>query len=167
MMALIHENLYKSKDLSGIDASAFLQDTVAHLSSYIIDSDKIVLKADIGKASLDIDNAIPCGLIVNELVTNAVKYAFPPEAIRARGESFRGEIVVSLHPDDGGGYRLSVADNGVGIPEGLASGKSGSLGLQLVKGLVAQIHGKLKVERSEGTAFIILFGESGSPRKIT
>jgi len=163
MMALIHENLYKSKDLSGIDAKAFLRETVDHLSSYIVDPDKTALRSNIGDVTLDIEAAIPCGLIVNELVTNALKYAFPPDVFVEREESFKGEIAVGLHPAGDGGFVLSVRDNGIGIPEGLDAGKAGSLGLQLVRGLVSQIHGSLKVERAAGTSFTILFGCKEKP----
>jgi two-component sensor histidine kinase/ligand-binding sensor domain-containing protein len=158
MMARIHENLYKSRDLAGIEAGPYLRETVDHLSSYISDPGKIGLRADIREVFLDIDSAIPCGLIVNELVTNAVKYAFPPEMIREQDESFRGEIVVSLRPGAEGGSLLTVKDNGVGLPEGLDFGKPGSLGLHLVNGLVAQLHGTIRIERKNGTEFKIAFG---------
>jgi len=163
MMALIHENLYKSKDLAGIDAQGFLRETVYHLASYILHPEKVILRAEISNVTLDIDTAIPCGLIVNELVTNAVKYAFPPEIFRTRSEGFKGEIVVSFLPAEDGGYVLSVRDNGTGLPEGLDAGKAGSLGLQLVKGLVGQIQGTLEIGRTGGTAFTILFGRKSAP----
>ncbi len=158
MMGLIHENLYRSKDLSGIEAASFLKETIDHLASYIVDPARVSLRSEIGSVSLDIDTAIPCGLIVNELVTNSLKYAFPPDFLQARGESFLGKIVVRLQPAEAGGYVLAVRDNGIGIPPGLEAGKAGSLGLQLVRGLVGQIQGTLEVDRAGGTIVTIRFG---------
>lgn len=154
-MALIHEQLYRSNDLARIDFAAYVQDLVGHLKQTLgSESVPVRFHLDIEPLPLSLDLAIPCGMIVNELVSNAQKHAFP------NGEE--GEIHVEF-TGQSGSYRLTVADNGVGIQEELATAEDSSLGLKVVQALTRQIHGDLELEHDQGTAFIIRF----NPEKDT
>lgn len=149
-MALVHEKLYESKDLANIDFNEYIEYLIKMLfRSYAINSEKIRLKLNIKKVMLKIDKAIPCGLIVNELILNSLKHAF------ADGD--RGEIEVSLFFINENEVELAVSDNGIGVPEGIDFNNSGSLGLKLVNILTDQIDGKLYLDRSKGTKFQIRF----------
>ncbi len=151
-MALVHEKLYQSKDLSRIDFGQYLENLIVYLvHSYQIDSGRIRLKIDVGNATLDINTAIPCGLIINELVTNALKHAFPGGR--------KGEVRVILRPGADGRLILTVGDNGVGWPPEEDFRKTDTLGLQLVTMLVDQLDGAIDLERKPGTAFRITFRE--------
>jgi len=108
------------------------------------------LRTNLDNVSLDISQAIPCGLIINELVCNALKHAFPVGR--------EGEITVQLQRGNGGKMTLVVADSGIGLPEDVDFQKSSSLGLNLVCALVKQLEGRIELDRSAGTAFEITFG---------
>ncbi|MCD1296158.1 hypothetical protein CUJ83_14235 [Methanocella sp. CWC-04] len=150
-MAFIHERMYQSKDLSRIDFEEYIQSLTMHLlRSYGASGDRIVLNMDVDNVLLGVDTAIPCGLIVNELVSNSLKYAFPD------GE--KGSISVGLH-NDNGKYILVVGDNGIGLPEDLDLRNTTTLGLQLVNTLVNQLEGEMELERDSGTLFRIMFKE--------
>jgi PAS domain S-box-containing protein len=158
-MALVHEKLYQSKDLSRIDFRQYLENLVVYLvHSYQVDSGRVRLKLDVGDAALDINTAVPCGLIVNELVTNALKHAFPG------GRT--GRVRVTLRPGAEGRFILTVADNGIGFPEAVDFQKTDTLGMQLVTMLVDQLDGTLTLERKRGTAFRIAFKEPKSKPRI-
>ncbi|MBU4313166.1 MAG: sensor histidine kinase, partial [Candidatus Omnitrophica bacterium] len=149
-MALVHEKLYESKDLTNIDFDEYIKNLAQILfRSYKINREKIRLKLNIEKVELNIDKAIPCGLIINELLLNCLKHAF------ADGDE--GEIEVSLLFVNGNEVVLTVSDSGTGIPEGMDSNNSGSLGLKIVNILTDQIDGKLDLDRSKGTRFQIRF----------
>ncbi|MBN2225942.1 MAG: PAS domain S-box protein [candidate division Zixibacteria bacterium] len=149
-MALIHEALYKADDLSSIDAHAYFRDLANYVTrTYRDQAQHVKLTADIVNISLTIHTAIPCGLIVNELLSNALKHAFP------KGET--GEIHVSLHRENDGLIRLTVRDNGVGLPPAVDVEKSASLGLQLIKTLAGQINATVEIDRANGTAFTLSF----------
>lgn len=149
-MAIIHEKLYQSGDMSKISASDYLSDILRELSaSYAVNNGRTVIRTDIQDITLSLDNAIPFGLIVNELVSNAMKHAFPG--------SMQGEIKVVIARISAKDIKLSVADSGVGLPDDLASRKSASLGLNLVDALVRQVHGKLSLYTDSGTRFEITF----------
>jgi two-component sensor histidine kinase/HAMP domain-containing protein len=155
-MALIHEKLYRSSDLSKIDFKDYINSLAADLFKfYAVDADRITLKLHVDKIAFEIDTAIPCGLLINELLTNALKHAFP--------EKRRGEINISLREKEIAGgiaYDMIVSDNGVGIPEDFDITKTKSLGLQLIKTLVEhQLQGKLDLHRNNGTRFHISFRE--------
>jgi PAS domain S-box-containing protein len=152
-MALIHEKLYQSKDIARIDFAEYIRNLSGNLiRSYGSSPAMVKLAIDADQISLGVDTAIPCGLIINELVTNSLKYAFPDGRI--------GEVRVSLkRENDDGLYRLVVADNGVGLPESIEPRKTTSLGLQLVTTLVDQLNGTIEVKRENGTEFIIRFSE--------
>ena len=154
-MALIHEKLYQSKDIARIDFAEYIRNLVGNLiRSYNASPAMVRLNIDADNVSLGIDTAIPCGLIINELVTNSLKYAFP--------DGRKGEIRVGLRSGidgDPGKYRLVVADNGVGLPESIEVGKTGTLGMQLVSTLIEQLNGTVVVGREGGTEFVITFSE--------
>ncbi|MCK4694572.1 MAG: PAS domain S-box protein, partial [Candidatus Cloacimonetes bacterium] len=148
-MALIHEQLYRTEDLSSIDFNNYVKSATRHLmASYSVDPNQIRVRFDITEISFDINIAIPCGLIINELVSNAMKYAFP--------ENKKGEIFISIkHIDDS--YRLFVSDNGVGMSKKTKLNNPATLGLQLVDALTKQIHGAVEIDRKQGTKFTITF----------
>ena len=148
-MALIHEKMYQSKDLARVDFVQYLTDLVSGLPASLGISENVSLKVDISGGLSDIDTASSCGLIVNELVSNSMKYAFP--------EGQAGEIVVSFAVGDDGSAVLTVSDDGVGFPEDLNFKETGSLGLQLVNTLSDQIDGELRLIKDGGTTFEITF----------
>jgi PAS domain S-box-containing protein len=117
--------------------------------SYGLNSPKVALKTDVEDVAFVVDTAIPCGLIINELVSNSLKHAFP--------EDRDGEIKVSLRRNDKAEVELTVSDNGVGMPEDVDFRKTDSLGLNLVNALVVQLQGEIKLYREKGTEFIITF----------
>jgi PAS domain S-box-containing protein len=147
-MALVHEELYQSHDLAQIDFAAYIDRLTGYLLYVHGVGDTIALQLDISAAHFGVDTAIPCGLIVNELVSNALKYAFP----NGRG----GQLQVSLHPAIEG-WRLEVADDGVGLPPSVDFRNSDTLGLQLVGILATQLHGTLALDRAHGTRFRVDF----------
>ena len=152
-MALIHEKLYQSANLADIDFAGYLDSLISYLNrSYNSAQKEVALRLQMEPVSLNIDTAMPCGLIVNELVSNALKHAFP----NGKG----GEITVQLKSKEKDLIELVVSDNGVGIPEGIAIENSPSLGLQLVNALVQQLNGKLQYDPSQGTRFTISFSNS-------
>lgn len=147
-MALVHEKLYQSEDLSNIDFKGYIEHLANTLfRSYGINGTKTALKVDAEDVMLGVDTAIPCGLIINELVSNSLKYAFPA--------GIEGEIEIVFRLIDENEIELMVSDNGVGIPEDLDFRNSNSLGLKLVNILTDQIGGKLELDRSKGTRFHI------------
>lgn len=150
-MALIHERLYQSTDLKRIDFGEYIQSLSTELfNTYAGDFGLIELKINVEDVMLDINTAIPLGLIVNELLTNSLKHAFP--------EGMKGEINVDFHKQDDH-YQFTVKDNGVGFPFDLDFQNTDSLGLQIVNSLTQQIDGKIELNRSHGTEFKITFKE--------
>jgi two-component sensor histidine kinase len=149
-MALVHEKLYRSQDLSEVDFGAYIESLSCHLfMSYSMDSTKIDLDLDVKDVYLDINTSIPCGLIINELVSNSLKHAFPGRE--------KGKIHVGVSLDNGGKIQLVVRDDGVGLPEDLDVKQSETLGLQLVTMLVEQLQGQMNIENKNGTTFEIIF----------
>lgn len=148
-MALIHEKLYQSKGLASIHFSEYINNLVAHLMrTYGVDASRITIMTDLADATLNLDTAIPCGLIVSELVSNALKHAFP--------QCSSGTVRIEL-THEAGGLELSVSDNGIGLPPGLTPETCPSLGLQLVTALVRQLGGILEVSSEQGTRFSVKF----------
>lgn len=148
-MALVHESLYKAPDLSRIPFADYMRNLTSHLSaSHPEIRERVRLNLDIDTVYLDIQQAIPCGLIINELVTNALKHAFPDKK--------PGEVMVSLKRTGEECLEIAVRDQGIGLPELVVPGLTGSLGLQIVFDLIRQMDGKLEIERKNGTGFRIL-----------
>ncbi|HEY9197787.1 MAG TPA: PAS domain S-box protein [Gammaproteobacteria bacterium] len=153
-MALIHQTLYQSQNFSGVDFGHFLDNLVPMLSaSYGIDPRRITLAIDAAEVLLPLNMAIPCGLVVNELITNSLKHAFP--------DSRTGRIDISLSKEPDGHVRLVLADDGVGIPESVDFEKTGSLGLKLVTLLAEQLAGELDINRAHPTRFSLRFPMAG------
>jgi len=151
-MALIHERLYQSSDLSRIEFSQYLRNLTTHLfHSYQVDASRVQLKLEAEEVHLNINTAIPCGLIVNELVSNALKHGFP--------EGRKGELEIGLSAVPEDGYVLKIKNDGVGFPEGLDFRKTETLGMQIINTLVEQIGGRLELSREKGTAFRLEFNE--------
>jgi len=149
-MAMIHEKLYQSSNFSNINFKEYLERLISGIFySYEITNGNIGSEIDIDDVNLSIDTAIPLGLIINELVTNSVKYAFP------QGE---GTISIKLKslPEQ---MELIVADDGTGLPENIDIHNPKTLGLQLVKSLIEQLDGNIRVDNCNGTEFRITFKE--------
>jgi len=151
-MSLIHERLYRAKDLASIDACEYVRDLVAHLFSLYASPARVVRSyVRVDDLSLGIDTAIPCGLLLTELVSNVLKHAYPPEWGR------EGRIDVELRAAKEGWLTLTVGDDGVGLPADLDLKQAQSLGLQLVNLLAGQLKGTVALDRSAGTTFRITF----------
>ncbi len=149
-MALIHEALYKSDDLANIDFTDYINRMATHLLSlYREEIGQVRINQETQGILLDINKAIPCGLIISELISNALKHAFPDR----RG----GEVFIKMKRDTRGRCTLVVKDTGVGFPEKLDFRDAKTLGLQLVTDLVSQLQGKIELQTKEGTEFIIRF----------
>jgi PAS domain S-box-containing protein len=152
-MALIHEKLYQSEDLDRVDFPEYIQELASNLYySYEAGSKDIALTINVDNVQLGIDTAIPCGLIINELVSNSLKYAFPS------GRS--GEIIIDLHWQDDTELILRVSDNGIGFPQNIDFKNTKSLGLQLVIALTNQLDGNIELNRDIGTEFKLKFPEN-------
>lgn len=148
-MGLIHEQLYQMELFSSLQFDEYIQnlgETVA--SSFIDDSKEISISYDTKPVELEMDQAISCGLLLNELLTNAFKHAFPDRA--------NGDIKISVHEKDGI-VRLKVGDNGIGIPEEVKEGQNGSLGIKLIHTLTQQLGGELEITEDNGSCFILTF----------
>ncbi|HEY9245268.1 MAG TPA: histidine kinase dimerization/phosphoacceptor domain -containing protein [Candidatus Methanoperedens sp.] len=150
-MSLVHEKLYNSKDFTRIDFKDYITDMVSVLfESYSVHTDNVKLNINVENIFLPIDSAIPCGLIINELVTNSLKYAFP--------DGRKGEIKIELHKTEGNYLEILVSDNGIGMPDEFDFEKTDSLGLQLVSILGKnQLDGRIDLDLSKGTEFQIRF----------
>ena len=148
-MALVHEKLYQSEDLARINYKDYLRTITRSLvQSYRQAGTAVDLRLDLEELFIPVDAAIPCSLVVNELLTNAMKYAF-------RGCE-RGVVSITLSHKDGE-VELAVADNGVGFPEDVDYTNTETLGMQLVTNLVGQLRGTLEADFSSGTRFVIRF----------
>ena len=141
-MALIHQNLHQDENnLSSIKVLGYLDQLTSELmSSYKVDHDKVRLKLDVDDLVLDVDSIIPIGLIVNELVSNSLKYAFP--------EGREGTIVVNLHKTSEKTLRLEVIDNGIGYKKELINAKS--FGLRLIQALSDRLKADYKLDGQNG-----------------
>ena len=148
-MSFIHESLYRSDDFSYVNFSGYINSLASNLvQSYIIEHGDIHLELSLGDLNLNLDQAIPCGLIINELVSNSIKYAFPDKR--------QGNIRIELNQDKEKLY-LSVSDNGIGLPSNFDVENTDTLGLQLVYTLISQLDGDIKVINKKGTTFLFNF----------
>jgi len=153
-MALIHEQLYGTADLAKIDFGRYIEGLAANLfDAYGIEPARVRLDVRADDISLGVDMAVPCGLIINELVSNALKYAFPSQ--RA------GTIEIAVAALHGGRLEIVVADDGIGLalPDGDAEKRT--LGLRLVDTLVAQLDGTVDIQTDHGTRFGIMLNAPG------
>ena len=151
-IALIHEKLYQSVDLTGIEIDGYVRQLAGELlRAYGVRPEAVSFRFNASGIFLGVDAAIPCGLIINELVSNALKYGLP------HGKT--AEIWIEIHRSATGGFTLSVRDNGVGIPEHFDLQTTRTLGLKLVSDLARQLGGTLELERNNGTTVKIAFME--------
>jgi PAS domain S-box-containing protein len=149
-MALVHETLYQSQELARLDLARYIHTLSAQLvQSYTIDPQRISVQIQVTQVVLDMDQAIPCGLILNELLSNAFKYAFP--------QNRTGEVHIELHANTAQQAALMVRDNGIGFPDEIDFRHTESLGLQLVTMLTEQLQGTITLERADGTTFTLTF----------
>jgi two-component sensor histidine kinase len=150
-IARIHEKLYQSANLASVDMGEYTRSLVPDLQhSHRVEGSSVRLVVNIGDVLLGITEAIPCGLIINELVSNSLKHAFPKER--------SGEITIEMIKTSANQTTLTVRDNGIGLPEHVDFRNSPSLGLDLVNSLVQQLSGSVELDRRDGTAFKITFG---------
>jgi len=157
-MALVHEKLYGSKDLSRINFGHYASELLTHIfRSYRAQGRGITLKMDVADVTLGIEAATPCGLILGELASNALKHAFPAGRV--------GEVRICL-AENNGKIALTVADNGIGFPPDLDFRSTQSLGLQLVGMLVEQLDGTIDLVRNGGTSFHVEFTEFRYAKRI-
>jgi two-component sensor histidine kinase/PAS domain-containing protein len=149
-IALLHEHLYQSDNLARIVFADYIQQLVAHiLTTNSSLAQHVSLSVDAAPLELNIDVALPCGLIVNELVTNSLKHAFP--------DSRFGQIKICFAMNLSQHYVLTIWDDGIGLPDGLNSSSSSSLGLRLVKALAKQLKGAIEFDQLNGNAFTLTF----------
>jgi two-component sensor histidine kinase len=157
-MALIHEQLYGTADLAKIDFGRYIQGLTANLfDAYGIDPARIRLNVRADDIALGVDMAVPCGLIINELVSNALKHAFLPDA--------SGTIDIVIRTLDAGRIEIGVADDGIGLVEPPEEDEKKSLGLRLVDTLTTQMDGTLAIKTENGTRFSITLNTAEQPKK--
>jgi PAS domain S-box-containing protein len=159
-MAAIHETLYRSMDIARVNFENYIESLAAILyESYGIGARRISINTNIDNIFFEIDTAVPVGLLVNELVSNALKHAFPKDR--------KGSITITLRRRDGNGYELMVSDDGVGLPSDFDLDKSTSLGIHLIHNLVKeQLRGTIETRGDMGTTFVITFQEAHYKRRI-
>ena len=156
-IALVHEWLYQSENLAQIDFFKYIKNIVNHLiRSYSINQANIKLNLKVKNIKLDIDTAISCGLIITELVTNSLKYAFPDDR--------KGEVIIRFQSFKDMECELIVGDTGIGFPSDFNLKERKSLGLRLVNELVAQLNGTIDIEVQRGTSFKIKFSAKNKSR---
>ena len=149
-IALVHQRLYQTENLSHVDLKDYIYDLgILLYKNYKTNATKVELKPELESAYVSIDSAILCGLLLNELLSNSLKHAFP--------ENMTGEINLTLHPLDSGEVELRVKDNGIGLPKGFDAKKDG-IGLQLVRALEqSSLQGSVNYNTGNGTEWIIRF----------
>ncbi len=153
-ISLVYEQLYQSDYLASVNMESYLGSLASNVIQAFGSGNKVDFNVSVDNVTLDVETAMPCGLITNELITNSLKYAFPPE--------FKGKPKLNIClGKNGDGYNLEISDNGIGMPKDLDWEKSESLGLKLVNLWVNyQLLGKMKLELSEGTKYMISFGKN-------
>ena len=152
-MALIHQKLYQNEDLATIDFAEYAENLMKELAGiYPAGSNVNSSIRTEGKAEFDIDTAVPLGLILNELISNAYKYAF--------GQGQEGELSVAVEALGEGKHQLTVSDSGAGLPEGFDFTKAKSLGLRLVRRLAKQLYGSVTYSYETGAKFVIIFTDT-------
>ena len=157
-MALIHEHLCGNDHLDRVDFSEYARQLVRGMyAAFVGEPGRISLHVAADPIELGLDRAVPCALILNELMSNALKHAFPGER--------KGEIRISFRESGPGQLELAIQDDGVGSPAGQGEGKTKSLGLSIVRILTTQLDGTLEQEACAGTRFVLRFpATSHSPR---
>jgi two-component sensor histidine kinase len=159
-IALIHQKLYQPDHGPRISMGSYIQDLVYYLESSFTSAKGIYFQLDIDETSLDVSQAVPLGLILNEAITNAVKYAFPGGR--------RGTIAITLRRQGARNVLLKIADNGVGLPPDFDLAANNSLGMQLIRLFAEQLEGELFFQGSDGVEISLLFQQefSAVPRQV-
>ncbi len=157
-MALIHEKIYNSQDLSKVDFAKYIQDLASYLFHAYEPNPQVELEIDVEPISLNLDTATPCGLLISEVISNALKYAFPNKE--------PGKIWIKLRHSNQKEMVLEIGDNGVGLSSNINLDNSESLGLQLVRDLAQQLKGKLEINCHQGTSLKISFSELQYRRRM-
>jgi PAS domain S-box-containing protein len=155
-MAMVHENLYKSQDLARVDLQNYIEMLSAHIRAQFGSDRPVIIRVQAVGAEVDLNTAIPCGLILNELITNAFKHAF--RGARRPGGPADCEVAITVKRE-GGELVMTVSDNGTGLPEALDWEKAETLGLKLIKMLSRQLNGALELDRTGGTTFRLRFAQ--------
>jgi len=153
-MALIHEKLYKSENLSRISFEDYIKSLVDELKKSFVSKDRkidIIIKAK--EINLSLDTALSCGLIINELITNSFKYAFPDSFVK---ENYELKIEIEVNRIDSNKYLMVVRDNGIGLPKDFKIENSDSLGMKLINSIVNQLNGNIEINSENGTEFNIV-----------
>jgi len=148
-MSLIHQKLYQSNNLVSVDMAWYIYELVNYLKESFDMERKISYKLDTEHLELDVAQAVPLGLILNEAITNAIKYAFPDQQ--------KGKVEISLKNSRDNTYQLIIADNGIGLPEGFEVENRDSLGMNLMVGLSDQLDGSFTIQNNNGLTVIITF----------
>jgi two-component sensor histidine kinase len=148
-MSLIHQKLYNTENLSSIDMSSYIHELVSYLCDSFNTRQRIRFEYNIEPLELDVSQAVPLGLILNEAITNSLKYAFPGDQ--------EGIINISLLNTSSNNYLLSISDNGIGLPAHFTGKKPGSLGMSLMTGLSEDLDGNFAIENQHGTTIKISF----------
>jgi two-component sensor histidine kinase len=157
-IALIHEHLYNHEHLDRVNFSEYARQLVGQLhSAFVADPERISLTIDAEPVEVGVDRAVPCALILNELLSNAIKHAFPAER--------KGEIHITFRQSAPGYLELAIEDNGVGFPPGGAQDPR-SVGLSIVRILTVQLDGSLEQEACSGTRMVLRFPAGSPPRAI-
>jgi len=159
-MSLIHEHLYKNERLDRIDFSTYIQQLLRGLNSiFMLEPSRILVEMKVDSVELPVEQAVPCGLILNELLSNALKYAFP--------DGRNGKIAVLFHESSQGSLELVIEDDGIGLPADVVfKGSTGSLGLQIVEVLVKQLDGTFERQSSNGTRMTVRFPTCRDARSV-
>ncbi|MVM41707.1 tetratricopeptide repeat protein [Spirosoma sp. HMF3257] len=148
-ISLIHHKLYQSENLSSIDMSTYIRELVEYLRDFFGTGQRIRFETHIDPVKLGVSYAVPIGLILNEAITNSIKYAFPDNSV--------GQIVISFQHTGGMTYLLTIADNGIGLPATMDSQQHDSLGLSLMRGLSDDIDGHFAIANDKGTRITMRF----------
>jgi two-component system, sensor histidine kinase PdtaS len=156
-MSLIHQKLYNAENVASIDMSAYIRELVTYLGDSFNIGQRIRFELRIAPLELDVSQAVPLGLILNEAITNSIKYAFP--------EGRKGLVTIELSKAHDTNYLLCIADNGIGIPTDLSAKKPGSLGMSLMAGLAADLDGTFEIENKGGTLIKIAFAHDLDARR--
>jgi two-component sensor histidine kinase len=158
-MSLVHEKLLASQDISSINLGDYARDLISSLmKAKAFPGTRITMKISTEAVPMLIDAAVPFGLLLHELLSNAFSHAFPGDR--------RGEVRVKITKTQDGEIQLDVSDDGVGLPEGFDSRKAGKLGFQLVHGLVEQLGGILSLDSASGLTCTARFKESRFTRRV-
>jgi two-component sensor histidine kinase len=156
-MSLIHQKLYGTENVSCIDISVYIRELVSYLRESFNTGHRITFELAIDPVEMDVSQSVPLGLILNEAITNSIKYAFPDDR--------KGIISISLSTIDHDHFLLTIADNGIGMPAHFNNKRPGSLGMSLMAGLSEDLDGKFTVENNNGTILKISFKHEPGVRR--